>query len=598
MITGQFDHVFQTKLHAWTRLGFAAQSFFSTPEFNRLTKAAQSFDALSRTIVFTFFENKYAALGGLAAIAKTLPKFMKDKGENVLFISPFHRNNKKIRKAIANGNFVTIFEDLRFTCGSVVLKIGCLQDITAEVPSYFCSLDDYFTAETDPYAYPDTSLLAQDALAFCAAVPAMLSRLGFKKNLLIHAHDWECAAMALTSQMAMLSDELSCAKTVLTLHNSYDANLPTSLMSRFFGRTVQTDTFLQTFIPLLNGPLTTVSTPFAHELRFDPLQTGVFTRHLQQVFSKNPPIGIENGVFGNPSSPFSQPALALSEKKDFSLLIKEKARLRTAMNSSVQSEESDRVLGKLTLSGPSDKSPFFFMTGRPDFMQKGFDTMLLGFQKLKRGTAKLFFGLNIESKSADFKRRLDIIEFLKNIERDCRGDIAIWLFRIPSDHYSTLLRGASFQLMPSFYEPFGSATEGFASGTPVIARATGGLWAQVEPCNKVAVPGFYGNLFKHGNAAPSATGILYRENYSGAFSGIDWNSILKLPLSERHAVPLYQSIVDSAYEGLKTAVEIFSQPARYGELIASGLRSLSLFPWAYSVEKYIKIYDKTCRSAL
>jgi len=599
MTPGQFDHVFQTKLQSWTRLGFAAQSFFSLQEFNRLNKIAQSFDASSRTIVFTFFENNYASLGGLAAIAKNLPKFMKNGGESVVFISPFHRNNKRIKKAYEAGNFVTIFEAAPITCANFSAALSCLQDITADVPSYFCSIDDHFTAETDPYAYGDPSLLAQDALVFCAAVPLMLSRLGFKNNVLIHAHDWECSAVALTSQMAVLREDLTNAKTVLTLHNSYDAALPAGLMAEFFGRTVPADTFLQTFIPLLSGPLTTVSTPFAHELRFDPLQTGVFTGHLQGVFSKNPPIGIENGLFGNPTPPFSREALALCEKKDFSLLLKEKAALRKDLQSRVHSEQRGHVMGKLEFPDHADDHlPVFFMTGRPDFMQKGFDSMLLGFQKLKRGTAKLFFGLNIESKSSGIEDRPELAAFLQDVERECRGDIVIWPFRIPSDHYAALLRGASFQLMPSFYEPFGSATEGFISGTPVVARGTGGLWAQVEACNKTPIPEFYGNLFKHAAEAAKPNGILYRERYSETHYEIDWNSILKLPLSKRHTIALYRSIIDGAHEGLKNAVEIFSDPARYGELIVNGFKSLSCFRWSDSVEKYVKIYDSACRGAL
>ena len=39
--------------------------------------------------------------------------------------------------------------------------------------------------------------------------------------------------------------------------------------------------------------------------------------------------------------------------------------------------------------------------------------------------------------------------------------------------------GATFAVMPSFYEPFGAATEAYLAGTPVIARATGGLTGQV-----------------------------------------------------------------------------------------------------------------------
>jgi glycosyltransferase involved in cell wall biosynthesis len=367
-------------------------------------------------------------------------------------------------------------------------------------------------------------------------------------------------------------------------------------MSRFFGMTVSTDTFLQAFIPLLNGPLTTVSTPFAHELRFDPLQTGVFTRHLQRSFSQNPPIGVENGVFGGQKAPFSASALARSEKQDFSLLLQEKGRLREGFIAHMQSCRDDHVLGSVEFLENAEGVPIFFMTGRLDLMQKGFDAMLLAFQRLERGSAKLFFGLNIGSKSRDYSSNSTLVDFLNEAALQCRGDLVIWPFRIPAKDYALMLKGASYLLMPSFYEPFGAATEGFISGTPVVARATGGLWIQVEACNEIYVPPFYGNLFKHKGTQQCATGILFRERYPDLISETEWNNILKLPLRERAASALYEAIVESAFCALEAAADIFADPSRYGPLIANGIKSLSTFSWAVSVEKYRKVYDRASRN--
>jgi glycogen synthase len=593
-----FDHIFQTKLHSWTPIRSGYQAFFSPREIGLLGQSEQTFDNRERTVVFVIFENDYAALGGLATIAKSLPKFMKEAGENVVFISPFHQNNKNIQQAYRDGRFVTLFEDMRFTCGNFASPVTCLQDISADVPSYFCALDNSFTAQENPYDYPDPDMLGLDSLIFCAALPSVLGKLGLKKNLLIHAHDWETSAVALTSKMAVLAGQVVSAKTVLTLHNSYDARLPASLMSRFFGMTVSTETFLQTFIPLLNGPLTTVSTPFAHELRFDPLQTGVFTRHLQRSFSQNPPIGVENGVFGDKTAPFSASALKQCEKQDFSLLLQEKERMRQGLITCMQSYRNDHILGTIEFPEKSEKVPVFFMTGRLDLMQKGFDAMLLAFQRLERKKAKLFFGLNIGSKSEDFSNNVALLAILNEAVLQCRGDLTVWPFRIPEKDYALLLKGASYLIMPSFYEPFGSATEGFISGTPVVARATGGLWLQVEACNEVYIPPFYGSLFKPGEAPRRGTGILFREQYPDSMSETEWNNILNLPLRERITSSLYKAIVESAYCALETAVDIFADPSRYGQLIAHGITSLSSFPWARSVEKYRKIYDRASRNVV
>jgi len=596
MTAKRFDHIFQTKLYSWTPIRSEYQSFFSPREIELLNQSERTFDGAGRTIVFVVFENSYAALGGLAAIAKCLPKFMKEAGEKVVFVSPFHRNNKNIRQAYRDGHFVTLFEDMRFTCGNFASKVTCLQDISADVPSYFCALDNCFAPQENPYDYSDPAMLGLDSLVFCAALPPVLGKLGLKKNLLIHAHDWETSAVALTSKMAVLGGQLVSAKTVLTLHNSYDAHLPGNLMSRFFNMNIPAETFLQAFIPLCNGPLTTVSTPFAHELRFDPIQTGVFARSLQRSFSQNPPIGIENGVFGGQAAPFSASALARCEKLDFSLLMREKERLRQGLISRMQSYRDDHIMGAVEFPENAGKVPIFFMTGRLDLMQKGFDAGLLAFQRLKRGRAKLFFGLNIGSKPGDFSGNNDVFAFLNEAVLQCRGDLTIWPFRIPANDYAILLKGASYLFMPSFYEPFGSATEGFAAGTPVVARATGGLWIQVEANNDICVPSFYGNLFKQRRTMRCATGILFREQYPDLLSETEWNAILKLPLRERAASALYESIVESAYCALETAADIFADPSRYGPLIANGIKSLSSFSWAGSVEKYRKVYDRASRN--
>jgi len=48
--------------------------------------------------------------------------------------------------------------------------VTCLQDISADVPSYFCALDNCFAAQENPYDYPDPDMLGLDSLIFCAAL--------------------------------------------------------------------------------------------------------------------------------------------------------------------------------------------------------------------------------------------------------------------------------------------------------------------------------------------------------------------------------------------------------------------------------------------
>jgi glycogen synthase len=589
MIPQQFDHIFQIKLSSWMQFRAGYQVFFNAREIDILSQTDRAFDPARRTIVLLAFENDYASLGGLSVVTRYLPKFLKESGERIVFMTPFHGNHPAIRAAVKAKKFA-VRCTVAFECGGDTRQVTCFEDTTADIPSYFLQVADQFVAEEDPYHYSDQTNLLLDSLTFCTAVPQVCAGLGLTKNILFHAHDWEAAAVALTSKLAILSGAMHSAKTVLTLHNSYDSPLPRRIMHSFFGKFTSAQTVLQAFIPVLSGPLTTVSTPFAHELRNDPLQRGYFTNHLLDVFSRNPPIGIENGVFGDHEISFSRPDPS-------GRVVSKKGQCRKVFCDILSSYRDEKIIGNLDFSRDDERVPVFFLSGRLDSMQKGFDSVFWAFQRLKRGSAKLLFSPNIGTGRTDQVADLD---FFINMARQCKGDITIWPLRIPQQEYDAMLRGASYLIMPSLYEPFGAATEGLACGTPVIARATGGLWIQVEPCDAVHVPPFYGSLLSHiaSSRRQSATGILYREQYPATLSEEDWIRIFGLPLSGRTASPLYETIVEAAYKGMATAISLFQDRAAYESLIVNGLASLPAFDWKFAVAKYRKVYDAASRSVV
>lgn len=591
MIPQQFDHIFQIKLASWIQFRAGYSEFFSQREIDVITRTDRWVGAEGRTIVLLAFENEYASLGGLSVVTKYLPKFMKQSGERIVFMTPFHANHAAIRKADRAGRFIARFT-ASFECGGDTKQVTCLEDTTAEIPSYFLRVDGQFTAEEDPYHYSDPINLLLDSLAFCAAVPKACAGLGLTKNILFHAHDWEAAAVALTSKLAIISGTLDSAKTVLTLHNSYDSPLPRLIMHRFFGKFTTAQTVLQAFIPLMNGPLSTVSTPFAHELRNDPLQRGYFTSHLLDVFSRNPPIGIENGAFGGDAS---APLPRFDSVND---VLSRKEKWHAEFRDVLSSYRDGKIIGGLDFSGKDDNAPVFFLSGRLDSMQKGFDTVFWAFQRLKRGSAKLLFSPNVGAGPGVAGGADADLDFFIDIARQCKGDISIWPLRIPQREYESLLRGAGFLVMPSFYEPFGAATEGLVCGTPVVARATGGLWIQTDPFDAIDVPQFYGTLLSHITSFPrsAATGILYREQYPETLSEENWKRIFELPLSQRITSSLYEAIVQAAYKGLRSALSVYRDPAAYASLISNGFRSLPAFDWKFAVAKYRKVYDTASRS--
>jgi glycogen synthase len=385
--------------------------------------------------------------------------------------------------------------------------------------------------------------------------------------------------------MAVISGLLHQARTVLTLHNSFDAPFPASVQRRFFGKALNVDTMLQCSLPLLNGPLIAVSTPFARELSCDPLQKVVFADHLQKMFAMNPPLGIENGIFGEDRRPFTPEALALAGAGKYEKLIVRKNTFKRRFVKALKRTRDHRIIGTITLPEDDTATPVFFLAGRLDFKQKGFDIMFHAFARLKRGRAKLFFcPSSMDANSAD------ALEFFREIADSCAGDVEIWPFKIQKRVYDLFLKGASYLLMPSIYEPFGSANEGLLSGTPLVARATGGLWVQVNSATPVKVPSFYGMMGLDNTKGPP-TGILYREADGDEETGIAWRNLLDLPVREREGLPLYESLVNAAHGGLKNAISLYSRPEKYARLLVNCVKEVQKFSWDKAAGKYRQLYD-------
>jgi len=587
-----YDALFTTKVDAWTPFIRGFIDILGQKRFDTLNRSERTFHNDKRKIVLLSFENRLASLGGLAAVMRLLPHHLKKSGEEVMLFTPLHTNLPKVKDALENGTLKRVVEPQKFKLCSYEGVVSCFQDMGqdagSDFPTYFISVENRFTAKSNPYSYDAGSEdLLDDSLVFCAAVPFVLKQLGVTKNILFHAHDWEAAPIALTSKFAVLDGLLENSRTVLTLHNSFDSGISTKKKLMFLGKKlVNHHTILQCSIPLLNAPLTTVSTPFAAELRMDPLQRTIFTDHLQTVFSMNPPVGIENGMFGQLVSPFTYGALSRARQGDFSALLNQKKESRAKMVDIVNAMNHTGIIG--SLKNITDNTPVLFMSGRLDLSQKGFDVMFHAFSKLPAGTAKLIFCPS----SADGDRSSKDLSLFKNIAKKCNGDIVVWPFRVSSKEYGVVQSGASFMLMPSFYEPFGAATEGFLHGTPVIARATGGLWVQVKPASEVRIPKFYNSLLRSSYNAEQATGILYREQSDGEEAQTGWKVCLSAAsAASRIKSPFYRSMTEEAFNALNKAVEIFGDSDTYGRMILNGVERLREFSWDAAVDKYRRVYD-------
>jgi len=625
------DAQFTTKVDAWQPLPQGFLAAFGRSGLDALTARERRFNPDSRKIAFLTFENGFAPLGGLAAVVRILPVCLNRAGEDVVVLTPLYADIPKVKEALADGTIEPVFPKQEFQAASYRGSAACYRHGAAPVPTYFISVEGRFTASLNPYSYADGNDILDDSLAFCAAAPFVLNKLGINGNVLFHANDWETAPVALTSKFAVLDGLLENARTVLTLHNSFDSGIDADRKRKFFGEKIQGDTILKCVIPLLDGPLTTVSAPFAAELRTDPMQRTIFTNHLQGEFAANPPIGVENGMFGKPHLRYTYTALSHARQGVYDKLLSEKKRFREAMlrtvgvmsnregvigglteaivgkiencDDVVKTSASSRarpaiskdcdyvddiskdkeIAGQARNDGIADTSqrPIFFMSGRLDLMQKGFDVIFNAVRCFPAGKVALIFCPS----SADGARHSKELAFFRDIAQERPGDIVIWPFRITETDYVSAVLGSSFLLMPSFYEPFGAATEGFIYGTPVVARATGGLTVQVRPMTG-------------GGAGPvgGATGLLYREAAEGdeqACAG--WRDILNAPVDRRITVPLYQSMVKEAFGALSVAAGIFADKVRYGRMMVNCMDSLRSFSWNTAVSKYRRVYEAATR---
>jgi len=578
------DYQFRVKLDHWVALPGTADGDFSKDEAEHLERSRRLLRTGKRTVVILAFENTLAALGGLAAVLRYLPQALTAHGERVVVMTPLHTGVGEVREALKNGTLVRAASDIRINMCRFQAVADCYSEKDAPVPTYHVGINGRFCAGENPYGYADSRFLLIDAFAFCAAVPAILAELGMADRLLLHAHDWETAPIALFSRYAVLSGLLHSTATVLTLHNSFDSPLTSDVKSVFFRKPPAGGTVLQTMLPLLNGPLTTVSTPFAHELINDPLQCGVFADHLQEQFRMNPPLGIENGMFGTSHTPFSTGEITSAHKEDYTPVLKKKAQWRKELSSIIKKMKDARTIGHLDLeSARSSVSPVLFMSGRYDLMQKGFDVIFNAMRLIPRGTVKLLFSPTLHNENDD-------ISFFSEIAHECDGDIGIWPYRIDVETYQVCLKGSNFLVMPSLYEPFGSASEGLLHGTPLLARATGGLLSQLVPEDVDAIPPMHRMFFPRPKGlVPNS--ILFREKIGDVIAKASWRNVLESSLQERVVIPLYSAMVEAAGDALKRAAAIFASPQQYGAMVAQALESVQTSTWESAARKYSAVFD-------
>lgn len=578
-----------------------------------------------RTVIFLSYENPMGASGGILAVIRRLPAEMRRVLEgpkqeavaNLIRLSPHHT---KLRSRYAADQLTRVGDCSVHFDGRdipvVVSKVAVKND-----EWYLFGAEGFFEADggfggTDPYVYGaedrsqrdgDQSRLLRDSLFAAKAVPAVLKVLDQTEAVVVHAQDWEFAAAALTVKEAIIDGTLKNAAVVLTLHNPYDHALSEDNLAKITSRCancywpaiggLDRATVLTRMIPLLDAPVSVVSHQFATEMTTAPIQTGVFTRHLQGVLAYQGVIGVDNGAFCvNKGPPFSASAIRQAHLGMPKAILDEKGRKRKAMLRALAkyldaltpesaARPDTRTIGTLTggegkpLVELDDDIPVFMMIGRLDPGQKGYDVCAHLIQSLPPGTAR--FVLTPMSSLAQDPSVSPFFAQLGQLAKDRLGDVVIFAHRM-TEAYAETMAGATFGLWPSRYEPFGGATEFYANGTPVIAHAAGGLVQQVV--------GFQ-------EAHRDATGFLYRDiPLKGVPRGVmedEYVTAHEAMPGGRMQVPEYLCECASLTSTVIAAIEVFqNDKPEYGLMLANVGDMLDQLNWTKPVKDYLAWYEK------
>ena len=570
-------------LDRWQPKLTAQRALFTPAELAKLDAARRAVSASGRTVAYCVFENPFARAGGIFAVATHLPPALKAAGENVVLLTPFHRN------LVTTPQYYTLNH-----LGDLYIPFA-RDSVRTEIFEHWDGLGNrwilmqawgIFDAAggpdgKNPYAYDSFWLLLRDALFASAAAPHVLAHLGIRQNVIFHAQDWQFAATALTVKDAVLKGLLDSAAAVLTSHNPYDSILPDYHLGWITGRTgwdqwpLGRDTFYRRMIPLTDAPLSTVSLNFARELTADPLQADLMAAHLQDVYASQGVVGVDNPLFGAARDPFSEAASKEGRAGRPALLLKEKLAKRRTLLDTLERYRDARIFGGLDggdgapLTELPDDTPIFMMFGRMDPAQKGFDLLARAIEGFAPGEAKFILTPIVGAGTDAY------VDDLRRLATRRAGDVAVYPFRMESG-YMEAMAGATFAVMPSIYEPFGAATEAYLAGTPVVARATGGLLSQVIDFR---------------NDPAKGTGLLFHEKLA---LGPLWRGVVDAPDPETRVHNLlYVQMAEALYDALQTAARLWrTDRAGYARLLANVYPQALSFSTEAAADGYRAIYDR------
>lgn len=559
---------------------------------------------MSCKIAFITYETPFAPCGGVAAVVGRLPRYLqKASGLDTIVITPYHHQIKKTASLQMEqaGNVGVPFEDIEIT-----VNIFRYEDDDKGL-WYFLLPDDrrFFAGKRHPYDVGESQdqiakNLKRDSLFFGVAAAKSLHVIASGVQWILSLQDWEAATTALA-----LATQENSHKSFLTIHNSYDSGAVSE--SELWSVGINPDhcigptgtlaaTVLERALPLTTGPVFTVSDQFALDLTQDKFQAEVMAPHLQKLLRLRLH-GVDNGPFADIA--VTDDILLDAARGNFKPLQDWKMDMRENALEALEKHtpsEKEPVWGNFS-EFMKDDAPWFVLAGRDDTRQKGYDVAVLAIERFlnRKGNARfLFFPIPGDEGIVG-------LNFLEQLAEEYPDSVLALPFIFKAGFFAAL-RGATYGIMPSLYEPFGMANEFYLNGTPGIGRATGGIIQQIIPLRAISAfsRAVREKAERWHTASAQPTGILYRER-DDIVSALDaWKSINAAEydnkggapnrVSERKNYALFQSMADELLVSIEDSIQVYHNDSRlYYRMITDGINYIRRsFSWKRAASEYAR----------
>ncbi|MCX6798243.1 MAG: glycogen/starch synthase [Candidatus Falkowbacteria bacterium] len=446
----------------------------------------------------------YSKTGGLADVARSLPKALNRLGHEVRIITPLYGQVIDKKK----NNLRLLFKDVTVVLNSAeAIKVNYWQAyLMPGLPVYFIENKKYFSKHKRLYG---SSRENARFLVFNIAALKLISLLKFPADI-IHCHDWQTGLIPYFLKTDFrYSKTLKNAKTIFTIHN-----LIFQLGHNWWEVPAAKKDYGRTRIPHLSDPdleninfakrailsadiINTVSEQYREEI-----MTKKFGQDLHRILQNRQErlFGIINGIDYNAYNPQSDKGLAK----------------RYGYETILGKKDNKKVLQKKFGLPINSEVPVFCTTSRVTF-QKGFELIIELSPQLMRLDAQ-FIIIGAGDKT--------YLSALQKISKKYPKKLIVVPSHEQNQKYETLVyAGADFFLLPSNHEPCGiNQLIAMRYGCVPIVREIGGLYDTVENFSPAGKRGTGFTFKQEDEFALFAAIIRALENYKNKSL---WSSLVK-----------------------------------------------------------------------